>query len=334
MARKKLRSIADVAELAGFSKATVSRALNDSSLVGEKTKDKILAIAKEYGFRPSAAARNLSLHSSKTIAFVTHAYDDDCSSITDPFSLEIMGGVAKGLFSLGYDMLVAHVSPRDTDWVDSYIDSGKVDGFILMTSERKRKHIDLLLEKRAPFVAWGFGEGFCTVRGDDRRGGGLAGARLASLGRSRIGFLGGPRAEIEVQMRQQGFAESLDAAGLVLDKRCLAYGDYGEESGAAAIGEILDREPGLDALFSCSDIMAIAAIRELRRRGRRVPEDVAVIGYDDLRIASYVTPALTTVSQNIGMAGAILARDLAANLETGIVSCSTVPVELKIRASA
>jgi DNA-binding LacI/PurR family transcriptional regulator len=334
METKKLRSIEDIARLAGVSKSTVSRALNDSPLVGQQTKELILGIAKEHEFRPSFTARNLSLRTSHTIAFVNHAYSKSECGISDHFSLEIMGGIAIGLHGLGYDLLVVHVDPQDTDWASAYLDSGRVDGFILMTSSKKRSHIDRLLAMGAPFIAWGpsLGE-YCSVCGDDRRGGRLAAERLVSSGRRKIAFLGGIREEAEVRLRYEGYSAVLSAAGL--DPKGLAvYADYSELLAAREVERLLEREPALDAIFANSDYMALSAIRKLEARGRRVPDDVAVIGYDDLSIAALVSPALTTISQSITQAGSILARDLAAYLERGIVTNTVMPVELIRRASA
>jgi DNA-binding LacI/PurR family transcriptional regulator len=338
MAEKKLKSIDELAKLAGVAKSTVSRALNDSPLVNAETKARILEIAKRHEFQPSVVARNLSCRSSRTIAYVTHAYvgEEGCECcVSDPFSLEIMGGIAIGLHELGYDLLIVHIDPDDTGWAAEYLDSGRVDGFILMTSNRKKRHIEYLVGRAAPFIAWGPIKGdFCTVAGDDRQGGALAGGHFARLGRKRPAFIGGPKLETEVAQRYLGYVGALRAAGLGLDAERTAYGDYSEASGAKAMEDILDRDPAVDSVFCNSDLMAIAAMRVLAARGRRVPEDVAVIGYDNLSIASYSTPALTTVSQNIPLAGRLLARDLVSYLEKRVVTHTTLPVELIVRASA
>jgi DNA-binding LacI/PurR family transcriptional regulator len=334
MEMTKLKSIDDIARLAGVSKSTVSRALNDSSLVGAETKEKILSIAKEHSFRPSAIARNLSMRTSRTVAYVNHAYNNEACCLTDAFSLEIMGGVAIGLHALHYDLLVVHVDPADTDWASQYLDSGRVDAFILMTSVKKRSHVDKLLEIGAPFVVWGMGTGgYCSVCGDDRKGGRMAAEHLVAQGRRRIAFLGGPRYEMEVKERYKGYSEALAKAEL--DPRAyVAYGDWEESLAARELGSLLEREPKLDAVFATSDFMAIAAMRKIEESGRRVPDDVAVIGYDDLSVASYVTPKLTTVSQHVSAAGQILARDLVAYLEKGIITNTCTPVDLIVRESA
>jgi DNA-binding LacI/PurR family transcriptional regulator len=335
MGNEKRKSIADIARFAGVSKSTVSRALNDSPLANPETKERVRAIAREHDFRPSAAARNLSLRSSHTIAFVMYAYGgNDCSLITDPFSLEIMGGITMGLHELGYDLLIAHVDPNDRDWIGHFLDSGRVDGFILMTSTEKKHYVDMLTERRAPFVTWGAsGGGCCTVCGDDRLGGQLATERLLSLGRKRIAFLGGMRNEPEVKERYLGYETALIRAGRSVDPALVVYGDYSERSGARAMEELLQHDAHVDAVFSNSDLMAIAAMRTLQARGIRIPDDIAVVGYDDLSMAAYVTPALTTISQNIPGAGKLIARDLVGFLEKGICTTTRMPVELIVRAS-
>jgi DNA-binding LacI/PurR family transcriptional regulator len=335
MAEDKLRSIADIARIAGVSKSTVSRALNGSPLVSDDTKREIVAIAKAHNFKPSSIARNLSMRSSRAVAFVTHAYSEADCCVSDPFSLEIMGGIAIGLHELGYDLLIVHIDPEDSDWVGQYLETGKVDGFILMTSNRKRHHIEELMAAGAPFVAWGPGPGgYCTVCCDDRKGGRMATDRLLSLGRRRIAFLGGPRVETEVGLRYDGYAEALTAAGCKVDARRVVFSEWTERGASRAMEELLSRDGSIDAVFVNSDLMAVAALRVLAGRRLRVPEDVAVIGYDNLSLSAYATPALTTVSQNVPLAGKLLARDLISFIEKGIVTTSVLPTELVIRDSA
>src|SRR5262249_12007392 len=154
--KKTVQTLEDIAQLANVSRATVSRALNNSSLLNQKTKERIQAIAREHNFRINAPARNLRLRQSHTIAFVAPAYFPDFCSMDDLFWLEILGSIGNGLHSLGYDLLVIHhVDPHDTAWAQSYLDSGRVDGFVIMASNRRQEHVKTLLEIGAPFIAWG-----------------------------------------------------------------------------------------------------------------------------------------------------------------------------------
>jgi DNA-binding LacI/PurR family transcriptional regulator len=336
MAKKSVQTIEDIARLANVSKSTVSRALNDSPLVKDETKERIHAIARQHHFRINAPARQLSLKQSRTIAYVTHAYHKDFS-IEDLFGLEIMGGIASGLHASGYDMLVVHVDPRNTEWAYQYLDSGRVDGFILMTSSRKQSHIKVLVDMGAPFIIWGIPPArlsFCSVTGDNFTGGKLATEYLIRSGRNKIAYLGGPADDLEVQYRYQGYQAASHAAGKSVDPALVAHGDFCGEGGALAMQRLLEQAPDLDAVFANSDLMAIAAIDVIRSYGRRVPEDIAVVGYDDLSVAAYNSLPLTTIRQNIPLAGRLLAQNLIQYLQTGVVTNVTMPVELVIRKSA
>jgi len=336
MNTEKVRTIADIARLAGVSKSTVSRALNDSPLVAEETKDRIRTIARQHRFHISAPARRLSLRKSRTIAFVTHAYHKDFSW-ADLFGLEILGGITRGLHESGYDTLILHVDPKDTGWACQYLDTGRVDGFILQTSARKQYHVRALLEMKAPFIVWGAplpGLSFCSVMGDDLMGGRLATEHLIQSGRRKIAFLGGSVGEPEVKQRYSGYATALQNAGRQVDPNLVEYGDYSDTSGAAVMRSLLDRAPDLDAVFVNSDLMAIAAMDVIRERGRRVPEDVSIVGYDDLSIAAHSNPPLTTIRQSVPEVGRLLARNLVEYLQTGMVTNVTVPIELVVRESS
>jgi DNA-binding LacI/PurR family transcriptional regulator len=335
MDRKRLRNIEEIARMVGVSKSTVSRALNDSPLICDETKSRIQQIAREYNFQISMPARRLSLQQSRTIAFVTHAYHH-AFSVTDLFGLEMLGAIADGLAANHYDLLMAHVNPYDTAWVGEYLNTGRADGFILMTSTRKPNHIKTLLQAGAPFIVWGLpmpNLSYCSVMGDNYTGGSLAGRHLVSRGRRRIAFLGGPADELEVQKRYEGYAAALGEAGLSVNSELVAYADYTPTSGADAMQQLLRQSPDLDAVFVNSDVMAVAAIDVLREAGKRVPEDVAVVGYDDLSIASISHPPLTTIRQNIPTTGRVLAQNLIQYLNTGIVTTTTIPVELVVRSS-
>jgi DNA-binding LacI/PurR family transcriptional regulator len=336
MSSRTVRTIADIARLAGVSKSTVSRALNDSPLIGEETKVRIRALARQHNFQINAPARRLSMKQSRTIAFVTHAYHKDFS-VADLFGLEIMGGISAGLASREYDMLVIHVDPHDTKWAHQYFDTGRVDGFILMTSTHKQTHVKALLELGAPFIIWGIPQPrhkYCSVTSDNFNGGRYATDHLLSIKRTRIGFIGGPADDLEVMHRQAGFESALKEAGREVDPTLLDYGDFSNTSGGEAMQRLLDKIPDIDAVFVNSDLMAIAAMDVIRENGRRVPEDIAVVGYDDLSIAEHSNPPLTTIRQNISFAGKLLAQNLIDYLQTGMVTNVSIPVELVVRKSA
>ncbi len=336
VSKKTSLTIADIARLANVSKSTVSRALNDSPLISAETKDRIHQIARSHQFQLNAPARQLSLRQSRTVAFVTHGCHAEFS-VEDLFVLEIMGGISSELTASDYDLLVVHVDPRDTAWAHQYLDTRRVDGFILMTTSRKKNHIHALLEADAPFIVWGVPlpeRNYPSITGDNLSGGRLAAQRLLELGRTRIAFLGGPQNELEVQQRYEGYSRALRAAGIGVNDSLAVYGDYSQATAAALMEKLLSSTPGIDGLFAGSDLMAIAAMQVIRAHGKRIPEDIAVVGYDDLSIAAMANPPLTTIRQNIPQAGRLLARNLIEYLRTGLVSNTTLPVELVVRQSA
>lgn len=340
MVDKSVRTIADLARLAGVSKSTVSRALSDSPLLSDETKQRIQALAREHNFRLNQAARQLTMQKSRTVAFVTHVHYQNAvvhGSHLNPFFMDILSAASFTLATNGYDLLMAHVDYADSDWPQRYIDTGKADGFILIASSRKLQLVQTLLKTDAPFVVWGLpleDLPIPSVTGDNLMGGQLATEHLLQMGCQRIAFISGPVDDYEAHQRYQGYEIALLAAGKTVDPSYLTYGDYTGGAGAGSMAQLLQRAPDLDAVFACSDAMAIAAISVLQTHGRRVPEDVAVVGYDDLPAAGYSTPPLTTVRQNLEMYGKLLAENLVRYLETGEVTKSVVPVELIVRASS
>jgi DNA-binding LacI/PurR family transcriptional regulator len=332
---ERVHTIADIARLAGVSKSTVSRALNDSPLIGDETKVRVRAIADEHRFRINAPARRLRLRQSHTIAFVTYPYRPD-STVPDVFMLEMMSGISSALHATGYDMLVVHAEPRATSWASEYLEAGRVDGFVLLAATCTQGHIRALLELGAPFILWGIppgSHGFCSVGGDSFAGGRAATEHLLASGRRRIAFLGGPAAESEVKDRFRGYGAALSSAGVVVDPALVAYGSWSQTSAVRAVGELIRRAPDLDALFANSDLMAIAAMDALRDLGRGIPGDVAVVGYDDISLARYSNPPLTTIRQNGPLAGTLLAQNLVQHLRTGVITSVSIPAELVVRES-
>jgi DNA-binding LacI/PurR family transcriptional regulator len=337
MTPKSVQTIADIARLAGVSKSTVSRALNNSPLISDETRRHIQAIAREKNFQINLPAQRLNTKESRTIAFVTHGQHKEFS-FADLFTLELISSVSRALSEEHYDLLMVQVDPYACcDWSANYLDTGRADGFILMTSTRKSTHIKSLLGMKSPFIVWGMplpGYSYPSVTGDDLSGGKLAAEHLIRSGRRKIAFLGGPADELEVQRRYGGFAAALQLAGLELEQKRVAYGDYTTESGADTMRLLLEASPDLDAVFVNSDLMAMSAMDALRENGRHIPDDVAVVGYDNLSIAQVSNPPLTTVSQNLPQAGRLLARNLIQYLQTGVVTNAVVPVDLVVRKSA
>ena len=338
MGDKAVNTIVDIARLAGVSKSTVSRALNDSPLISTETRQRIQSIARQHNFQLNVPAQCLSLKESRTIAFVTHAcYVQQGYLIASPFLLEVIGGATAALSEKHYDLLMAFVDPKEALWPQQYQNSGRADGFILMTSSRKHSLLKRLAEAKVPFIVWGNplpDHNHCSVTGDDFTGGKLATQHLIQSGRRRIAFIGGPADELEVQRRYEGYCSALSDAGQPIDPALVTYGDFSFSAGAERMQYLLKQAPDLDAVFVNSDLMAISAMNLLHDLGYQIPGDVAVVGYDNISIAEQCYPQLTTVSQNIPLAGRLLAQNLIQYLHTGVVTNVSIPPRLVIRKSA
>ncbi|HNH79685.1 MAG TPA: LacI family DNA-binding transcriptional regulator [Anaerolineales bacterium] len=337
MNKKNAKTLDDIARLAKVSKSTVSRALNNSPLLNQQTKERIQTLARKHNFRVNVSARNLRIRQSHTIAFVTPDCEPNFFSPESLFGFEILGGIGNELHSLGYDLLIANVNPMDTTPLNSYIGSGRADGYILLSSKNSQAIIDKMIELDAPFITWGLplpNFNYCSVDGDNITGGTLATNHLIQNGRQHIAFLGGPPEELTVQHRYQGYENAFQANGQRVAAKRVVYGDYSYTSGLDAMQRLLKQSPDLDAVFVNSDLMAIAAIKVILESGRRVPEDIAVVGYDDVSIAMYNNLPLTTIRQNVPMAGSLLAQNLIRHIKTGEITNVTTPVELVIRKSA
>ncbi len=339
MKKKKpsVQTIADIAEMAGVSKSTVSRALNDSPLISRETKDRIRAIAEEHRFETHQGARNLSLRRSQTIGLLVPIDPEAGYYVTDPFLIELLGSIAKTLAEYNYDLLVTQVRLDDRTWVQRYIGAKRVDGLIVPVCGTHRKDVDWMADHGAPFIAWGEASAqqrYCSVTSDDITGGRLATEHLLDIGRRRIAFLGGTEGEPEAMHRYLGYQEALKTAGIPFDPELVAFDNYSGSSGYRTMQALMERHPDLDAAFANSDVMAIAAMEAVREAGKTVPDDISVVGYDGIPLASHCSPPLTTIRQEITKAGELLVRQLIQFLETGVVTATVLPVELIVRKSS
>jgi DNA-binding LacI/PurR family transcriptional regulator len=325
-------TIADLARVAGVSKSTVSRALNGSPLIGVETRERIQAIAAEHDFQMNAAAQRLSRGQSHVVGL-------NVKGNPDMFMLEIIGGITSELHELGYELLVLQGKFDEPGWARGYVDSGRADGFILLSASCTPKEIALLVDSGVPFVLWGAASPkneYSSVTGDSLTGGRLATGHLLEIGRRNLAFIGGPTWAREIAERLEGFEEAHRRAGLEPDPRAIVHTPWtdAETNAAHAIQELLGQRPDLDGVVANSDRFAIGVMEGLRAAGRRVPEDVAVVGYDDIAIAAYANPPLTTIRQDGPLAGRLIARTLVQRLETGAVTSVSIPAELVVRESA
>jgi DNA-binding LacI/PurR family transcriptional regulator len=332
-----VKTIVDIAKLAEVSVSTVSRALNNSPLISKQTRERLQAIAKAHDFEIHHNARNLILQRSQTIGLVISIAPNVGRFITDPIYLELLGAIALTIGESEYDLMVIQVQEDNTRCIQRYLKSKRVGGFILHTSQAYAQEIFRLIGRQAPIILWGSpapNQEYCSVSSDDVTGAHLAVQHLIRLGRTRIAFLGGTQGEASIFRRYQGYAETLGEAGQALNPAFVTYAEYTSQSGYDAMQKLLQQAPDLNAVFVCSDVMAIGAMEALRERGCHIPQDVAVVGYDGISLSAHCSPPLTTVQQNIAKAGKFLVQNLIQYLKDGVITTTTLPVELVIRKSS
>jgi DNA-binding LacI/PurR family transcriptional regulator len=290
-------SIKDIARAAGVSHSTVSRALSDSSLVNAKTKARIQLLAQEMGYSPDAQARSLVIGRTKTIGVVV-------TTIDDPFIAEIVQVVESTAHDRGYSVILASSrseSEREIEAVEM-LRSKRVDG-LLVTSSRVgaiyQEHLDRLgvpvvllnshREQRGPYTF--------SVTVDNRHGGTLATEHLIRLGHRRLAYVTGAAGHSDDLERLAGYRQALSEAGLEFDPQLVVEGTGRAGGGERALPALLalDRPP--TAVFCYNDLTAIGLLRIARQAGLMMPGDLAVVGFDDIPFASYVSPTLTTVAQ-------------------------------------
>ncbi|NEP84987.1 MAG: LacI family transcriptional regulator, partial [Okeania sp. SIO3B3] len=214
MSRNNVRTIADIAHLAGVSKSTVSRALSDSSLISDETKKRIKKIAAEHNYQIHQAARNLSLQRSSTLGFVLLKSIENYAN--DPFVMDMVGHISNTLVDYQYDLLVAQLNINQPEQLTSYLTSKRVDGLIVVTNDDYRNVLDHLAQQKAPFIAWNAprpGQTYSSVNCDNVAGAKLATQHLLDLNCQRVAYVGGNTGCLEVGLRYQGYCDALEAAG-------------------------------------------------------------------------------------------------------------------------
>jgi DNA-binding LacI/PurR family transcriptional regulator len=326
----------DIARLAGVSVSTVSRALNGSELVNAETRQRVAELARSLNYSINFGARNLRLQENKTVAVVVPYDARSRQHISDPFFLSIVGAIADALTDRGYDMLLSRVDAERLDQAAHWVDSGKAIGVILIGQWRQHDQLNDMAARKLPLVVWG-GEMpqqlYASVGGDNVLGGTLATRHLLQLGRRRIAFFGDAKLP-EVWLRRQGYAQALREAGVEVDAALELAAPFEPGVATEIVRQFCQVRRDFDAVFCCSDVLALLATQALRAAGRSVPADVAVVGYDDMPLAAYCDPPLTTVHQPVAEAGVALVEALLAQLAGERPALRTMPVYLMRRASA
>lgn len=323
--------IKDIAERTGLSPATVSRALNGSSLVAEPTLSRIREAASALGYRPNVSARNLRTQRSMSILMVVR-------DVGNPFYLEIFKGIEAAAREAGYVVLMGNTE-NDPDREAEYFDmlgDGHADGMILMTGKMPPFGRTLSAAPEKPVViALEMIEGaaFPQVVIDNERAAADAVRHLAGLGHRRIAHLTGPLPEEMSRRRLAGFRAAMADAGLDVPDAYICRGDYTLQSGEQAAHRLLDMETPPTAIFAANDEMAFGLIQGLTARGVSVPADISVVGFDDLFLSKAFQPPLTTISQPRAEIGRTAMRVLLDLIDEGATPerSIVIPTGLEIR---
>ncbi len=304
-------TLEDIAREAGVSAGTVSRALSGGTLVNKVTRERIQALAAARNYKPNLLARNLRTRKTGAIAVVIPLGHETEQHISDPFFTVMLGYLADALTARGQDLLLSRVIPTGPDWIGNYIDSGRVDGIIVIGQSNQSEALNAAGTRYAPLVVWGAkrdSQTYCTVGSDNRVGGLIAAVHLFERGCKTIAFFGDPSAP-EIEQRLEGCRAGCVAAGMKTKVQVLAT-HLTADSAYASICAFLDAGNIPDGIVAATDVIAMAALRALGERGIAVPEQVKVTGYDDLGFASHTSPPLTTVRQDVELSAQHLVDSL------------------------
>jgi LacI family transcriptional regulator, galactose operon repressor len=331
-----------VAKQSGVSVSTVSRVFNEYADVSPATRERVLAVARKLDYAPSAAARTLVKQQSQLIGvvlFTGYEHPD----IHHPFFQEVLVGLKHGIGELGYDLLLFATEQPGSNHgrPHSYLRRARqhgVDGIVVMGVDRNDPEVEKLVRSPVPVIAVDLdvsGDHTSYVASDNIGGARLAVRHLHGLGHTRIATIAGPAETKPGADRILGYRAEMNALGLEIHPGFVAEGDFYAESAESLMQSLLRRRIPPTAVFAAADMMAVGAIRAIQAAGLSVPGDVAIVGFDDIRLAELLSPPLTTIRQDMVGIGLAAGRALVEQIENpdSTPPVLTLPVELVVRAS-
>lgn len=323
-----------IARLAKVSKATVSRSLRDSPLVNRETKKLVLEAARASGYAVNKNAQKLRDKRTNTVAIALDFPSYPGQRISDPFIFELLSDIVIALSIRDQEVLLCSPRDRDALSLQNILAAKSADGIIFIGQGDKEHLLEDLAKARAPLVVWGAAhdhQAYCTVGSDNSYGGYLAGKRFNDLGFSKVLFVGNTQ-HLEFRLRKSGLESALREGGGDGTVAELTINELTYEGSYRAAQQFLkNSKNSVEAVFAVSDIMAIAFAVALKEAGMSPGKDVAIIGYNDIPVASYFSPAITTVRQDTQQAGGLLVEKLMQILEGIKPKSVTLPTNLIIR---
>jgi DNA-binding LacI/PurR family transcriptional regulator len=327
----------DIADIAGVSRATVSRALADSPRVSSKTKDRIKELAKEHNYQMNVAARNFRLKRSLNVAVLLPATKYTEWKISHPFVLDMIAAIAEAADKKGIQLIIARSSAQDANWIKRFVESRQADGLILIGQGEHHKVINELAGKTSAISVWGepisTDQTYPVVGSDNELGGFRATEHLIEQGCKRILFLG-KQDHPELNRRYEGYRRALEkykidyapeltleTKGTVSDIKCL-------------LQNLLESNTLFDGIFAVGDVLAIAAMNFLQTKNVKIPLQVKVVGYDNVPLSEFMSPSLTTINQSRAEGGERLIENLLDIMNGKPPSFSYLEPKLIVRASS
>ncbi|MCM3016980.1 LacI family transcriptional regulator [Priestia megaterium] len=301
-----MTTIKDIARVAGVSVTTVSRALNGYSDVNEKTRQKIAAVARELNYSPNTLARGLVMQKSKTIGLLVSGISRE--SVKDNFTFEVLCGVNERASTLGYDLILFNTNTmmqREKTYTQLCRER-RVDGAIIQGIKKEDPYLKEVVESDIPCVLVDIpvhsnSVGYVTT--DNALGAKKAVKHLASLGHKHIGMINGHEDAFVSQERLNGYREALKECGLPFRSEWVVSGNFEEKKAEKAARELINRHKEVTAIFCASDLMALGALKACKELDLHVPKEISIVGYDNIVLASYSSPNLTTVGQEVYQIG-------------------------------
>ncbi|RJX70939.1 LacI family DNA-binding transcriptional regulator [Vibrio sinensis] len=291
-----MATMKDIARLAGVSTSTVSHVINSSRYVSEEISERVNKAAKELNYTPSALARSFKMNRTKTFGMLM-------TTSTNPFFGEVVKGVERSCYQQGYNLIVCNTEGDQVRMKASIntLLQKRVDGLILMCSSLVGERFDIFEQyPDIPIVVMDWGPMHFTsdkIQDNSLRGGYLAAKYLVESGHQSIGCITGPLNLYQAQMRYEGYKRALNEANLSFNGDWIVESDFNCEGGYQAFNTIYSKGTLPSAIFVCNDMMAMGVINAANEKGIRIPEDVSLIGYDDIHIAKFMSPGLTTIHQ-------------------------------------
>ncbi|GMM88922.1 substrate-binding domain-containing protein [Vibrio fortis] len=321
-----MATMKDIAKLAKVSTSTVSHVINKSRFVSDEIAERVNKAAKELNYAPSALARSLKMKQTKTIGMLV-------TTSTNPFFGEVVKGVERRCYEKGYNLILCNTE-GDSERMKSSIDTllqKRVDGLMLMCSTLEGEHLDVFERyPELPVVVMDWGPMLFAsdkIQDNSHQGGYMATQHLIDNGHTEIGCITGPLHRNQASSRYEGFKQAMSEANLKVHADWIVESNFECDGGFDAFQTLKSRGRLPSALFVCNDMMAMGVIHAAAQDGLRVPQDLSLIGYDDIHLSKYMTPALTTIHQPKHRLGKAAVDTLLSRLESPEVYPQVVELE-------